>query len=240
MHSYIFLDNDLWFPSHEFAGKDGLLAIGGDLSPERLILAYENGIFPWYGEGEPILWWSPDPRFVLFLEDFHLSKKQQKTIQKSNFLITENHCFAEVIKLCAAVPRNTQNDKHATWITKDMQNAYINLHRHGISHSIEVWHREKQNSISMTENGETWYLAGGLYGVLTARVFCGESMFCLMPEASRAALAYLVHKLRQAGHILIDCQSPSPHFVRMGAKNISRREFLAYLNSNAQYHEHNS
>lgn len=234
MHSYIFLDNELWFPSHEYADKDGLLAVGGDLSLPRLVLAYENGIFPWYGEGEPLLWWSPDPRFVLFLQDFHLSRKQVKTIQKSNFLITENHCFETVIQFCASVPRRTQQDKHATWITKAMRNAYVNLYKHGISHSIEVWHKEKISSACMTKNSETWYLAGGLYGVLTPHVFCGESMFSLMPEASRAALAYLVQKLQKAGHILIDCQTESPHFIRMGAKNIPRSDFLNFLKNNVQ------
>lgn len=234
MQSYIFLDSDIWFPSHEYADDQGLLAIGGDLSPERLMLAYENGIFPWFGQNDPILWWSPNPRFVLFLDEFHLSRKQKKIIEKNAFVITENNCFREVIGHCAAVPRKSQQDCHSTWITKEMQDAYCILHSKHICHSIEVWHREKPNSpsalVCMNRNGDNYYLVGGLYGVLTPHVFCGESMFSLMPEASRAALAYLVQKLAEAGHKLIDCQTESPHFIRMGAKNIPRKEFLSYLN----------
>lgn len=238
MHRYIRLDSELWFPSHEYADSEGLLAIGGDLSPKRLMLAYANGIFPWYGQGDPILWWSPDPRFVLFLDEFRLSRKQQKAIQKSNFLITENRCFREVIRLCAAVPRKTQQDAAATWITREMQKAYCALHTMHICHSIEVWHREKPqdetNLVRAVQNGAEYFLAGGLYGVLTPCIFCGESMFSLMPEASRAALAYLVQKLKNAGHKLIDCQTESPHFIRMGARHIPRNEFLAYLQNSRE------
>lgn len=204
------------------------------------MLAYQHGIFPWYNEGEPFLWWSPDPRFVLFLREFHLSKKQSRQIKKADFHITENHCFEHVIKLCATVKRKNQqqadmeNDaENLTWITPEMQKAYIQLHTLHIAHSIEVWSlklpEEQSEIISASFNNEKYYLAGGLYGVLTPHVFCGESMFSLMPNASRAGLLYLVQKLQNMGHILIDCQIESPHFTQMGARNIPRKEFLAYL-----------
>lgn len=231
MRNYIFLDDKIWFPSHEYADSEGLLAVGGDLSAERLMLAYANGIFPWYGEENPILWWSPDPRFVLFLKDFHLTKKQRKLIEKSAFLITENRCFDKVIELCANVKR--KNQEGGTWINNEMRQAYIELHQKRIAHSMETWSEippeNSEGCYSSFIDGKKYYLAGGLYGILTPHVFCGESMFSLMPEASRAALDRLVGKLKDAGHILIDCQIESPHFVRMGARNISRKEFLAYL-----------
>lgn len=231
MHNYIFLDDKIWFPSHEYADSEGLLAVGGDLSAERLMLAYANGIFPWYGEENPILWWSPDPRFVLFPNNFHLSKKQRKTIEKSAFLITENRCFGKVMELCANVKRKNQNG--GTWINGEMLRAYTELHKKNIAHSTETWSEtppaDAENCYSSFINGKKYYLAGGLYGILTPHVFCGESMFSLMPEASRAALACLVRKMKEAGHVLIDCQIESPHFVKMGAGNISRKEFLTYL-----------
>lgn len=260
MHKYIWLDDELWFPAHEYADKDGLLAIGGNLSEERLILAYQHGIFPWYNQGEPLLWWSPDPRFVLFLKDFHLTKKQKKQIEKAKFHITENYCFEQIIKLCAAVKRKNQQEQtdtensmqSLTWITPEMLEAYIRLHNNHLAQSIEIWSEERPakspvKSIGQTKwseekerteqaefftsvfNEKKYYLAGGLYGVLTPHVFCGESMFSLMSNASRAGLLYLVRKLQNMGHILIDCQIESPHFLQMGAKNIPRKEFLAYL-----------
>lgn len=239
MRSYIWLDNELWFPSHEYADQNGLLAIGGDLSIERLMLAYQNGIFPWYNVGDPLLWWSPTPRFVLFLSDFHLTKKQTKQIRKAHFHITENHCFEHIIKCCANIKRKNQqidmeNDaKNLTWITPEMQEAYIQLHKQHLAHSIEVWSEdapaEQTEYIAATFNEKIYYLAGGLYGVLTPHVFCGESMFSLMPNASRAGLCYLVRKLQTLGHKLIDCQIESPHFMQMGARSIPRKEFLAYL-----------
>lgn len=244
MHKYIWLDNNLWFPSYEYADKNGLLAIGGDLSIERLLLAYQNGIFPWYNQGDPLLWWSPNPRFVLFLNEFHLTKKQTKQIEKAQFHITENYCFEHVIRFCADVKRKSQQEhidtnndpQHHTWITPEMQEAYIHLHRLHIAHSIEVWSEEAPaNQTPQTEyitasfNTKKYFLVGGLYGVLTPHVFCGESMFSLVPNASRAGLACLVQKMQSLGHVLIDCQIESPHFLQMGARNIPRENFLAYL-----------
>lgn len=245
MHKYIWLDNELWFPAHEYADEKGLLAIGGDLSIKRLMLAYQHGIFPWYNQGDPLLWWSPDPRFVLFLSEFHLTKKQIKQIKKANFHITENYCFEQVIALCANVKRKSQQKQsdienntaeNLTWITPEIQNAYIQLHKEHIAHSIEVWSEEpptqpteQAKHITSSFNGKSYYLAGGLYGVLTPHVFCGESMFSLVSNASRAGLCYLVEKLQSYGHVLIDCQIESPHFLQMGARNIPRKEFLAYL-----------
>ncbi len=233
MRDYVFLDEEIWFPKYEYADDNGLLAVGGDLSVERLIFAYQNGIFPWYGKEEPILWWAPDPRFVLFLKDFHLTKKQRKQMEKARFHITENHCFEKVVELCASVKRKSQENQSDTWITPEMQKAYANLHKHHIAHSVEVWTQTPQNRgetpVTHSFDNETYYLAGGLYGVLTPHVFCGESMFSLMPNASRAGLDYLVRKLEKAGHILIDCQIESPHFSRMGARNIPRKDFLVYL-----------
>ena len=232
MHNYIFLNEEISFPHQSYADSDGLLAIGGDLSLERLELAYANGIFPWYEEGQPILWWSPDPRFVLFTKNFKLTSKQEKIIHKSNFLITENLCFQDVISFCANVKRKTQEDENATWITSDMQQAYYALHQHDIAHSIEIWHTQKPNTphlVTHNYENQNYYLVGGLYGILTKNIFCGKSMFSLMPEASRCALKYLVTKLKQHDIPLIDCQVESPHFLRMGASFISREEYLRIL-----------
>lgn len=233
MQDYVFLDNEIWFPHYDYADNNGLLAIGGDLSLERLILAYDNGIFPWYEEGQPILWWSPDPRFVLFPKNFHLTKKQEKNITKNNFHITENICFPQVIHYCSSVKRKTQDNENATWITNAMEHAYCKLNQHGIAHSIEVWHNSMPDTptiISQNFHNQQYYLVGGLYGVLTKNIFCGESMFSLMPEASRCALKYLVDKILHHNSIkLIDCQIESPHFLRMGASFITRQEYLAIL-----------
>ncbi len=232
MHNYFILNNEISFPPHNFADENGLLAIGGDLSLERLKLAYANGIFPWYEKGQPILWWSPDPRFVLFPQNFTLTKRQKRIIEKSQFIITENLYFQDVIHLCSKVKRKTQEDQNATWITNEMEHAYNNLFQHKIAHSIEVWHTEKPNTehlVIQKYEQRKYYLVGGLYGILTKNVFCGESMFSLMPEASRYALTYLVDKLIQNNILLIDCQVESPHFLRMGASFISRQEYLRIL-----------
>lgn len=199
------------FPAEEDAREDGLLAIGGDLSEARLINAYRRGIFPWYGKRGPILWWSPDPRCVLFPEKFKPSHSLKKMLRQRRFHWTLDTAFERVISECAA-PRNCTND---TWITADMAQAYINLYHAGIAHSAEVWHHDK--------------LVGGLYGVAIGGVFFGESMFSRVPNASKIALALLIDQLLQWGFCLIDCQVSSAHLIGLGAEEIPRTEFIKHL-----------
>lgn len=208
------LTDTLWFPDIAEASSEGLLAIGGDLSLERLKLAYYSGIFPWYGDAEPIMWWSPDPRMVLFPEKLYVSKNLQKKINKEHFRITFNTCFSEVIKNCAAIKRN---ESGGTWITSEMLEAYNMLHETGMAISVEVWTGDK--------------LVGGLYGIDLAdrNIFCGESMFSKESDASKVALYYLVQKLKQENYKLIDCQMYTEHLERMGAQEISRSQFQRYL-----------
>jgi leucyl/phenylalanyl-tRNA--protein transferase len=189
----------------------GLLAAGGDLSPERLRAAYARGIFPWYSKGEPVLWWSPDPREVLFPAEFHTSRSLQRTQRRQLFRITMDSAFAEVIAACAgarAVARGT-------WITAEMQEAYIGLHRLGLAHSVEAWVGNE--------------LMGGLYGVRTGRVFSGESMFSRRDDASKSALAWLVEQCPALGIELIDCQMPSPHLRSLGSRGLPRAQFTEFL-----------
>ncbi len=186
---------------------NGLLAVGGDLQPARLLLAYRHGIFPWYSEGEPILWWSPDPRAVLFPEHIRISRSLRKTLRQGRFRITRDRCFADVIRGCAA-PRANQP---GTWITERMQKAYIRLHELGHAHSVECW---KEGA-----------LAGGLYGVALDEVFFAESMFSRVRDASKVALVALC----QQNYRLIDCQFLTEHLARLGAMAISRERFLALL-----------
>ncbi|MDX1462563.1 MAG: leucyl/phenylalanyl-tRNA--protein transferase [Marinirhabdus sp.] len=204
----------LIFPPLESASEDGLLAVGGDLSAERLLLAYRSGIFPWYEEGQPILWWSPDPRMVLCMEDFKLSKSLQKTIRKEKFRVTLNQNFSDVIKNCAQVKRIGQ---HGTWITDAMISAYCKLHELGHAQSFEVWQDSQ--------------LVGGGYGVhLKAnRVFCGESMFTKRSDASKVGFAHLVSKLSEAGYKGVDCQVYTKHLAQFGAKEMPRNQFLKWL-----------
>lgn len=190
---------------------DGLLAFGGDLSPQRLVRAYRRGIFPWYSTGQPILWWSPDPRAVLFPDRLHISRSLRRTLRRGEFRVTLDHRFEAVVEACSE-PRA---DQDGTWITPDMQAAYASLHRLGIAHSVEVWHGRE--------------LAGGLYGVALGRVFFGESMFSRRPDASKVALCRLVDTLRAWGYGLIDAQVPSAHLTRLGAETVPRGEFLALL-----------
>ncbi|WP_423148680.1 leucyl/phenylalanyl-tRNA--protein transferase [Rubrolithibacter danxiaensis] len=204
-------ESDLVFPPAELADEDGLLAVGGDLSPQRLILAYKNGIFPWYSEETPILWYSPHERFVLFPEKLRISKSMRQVLRSERFIVTENEAFEEVIKACATAYRK---DQDGTWITAEMQQAYIELHKSGNAHSVEVW-----------ENKE---LVGGLYGVKTGSVFCGESMFSKVSNASKTALIWLCNN---KNYRLIDCQIASEHLEKMGAELISRAVYMRYLNS---------
>lgn len=201
------------FPSVECALRepDGLLAVGGDLSPARLIAAYRQGIFPWYSLGQPILWWSPDPRAVLFLEKLHVSRSLSKTIGKGIFTISVDSAFAQVVADCAA-PRDATG---GTWITPAMHDAYCELHAQGVAHSVECW-----------SGGE---LAGGIYGVALGRIFFGESMFSRFPNASKVAFTHLAWRLREWGYTLIDCQMPSGHLFRFGAELIPRRQFIELL-----------
>ena len=200
------------FPPPDYADPSGLLAVGGDLSKERLLEAYRLGIFPWYSDDQPILWWSPDPRLVLDLKDFIISRSLRKTLKKGVFQVTFDHAFEEVIQACAVVPRSAQN---GTWITEEMQDAYINLHGLGYAHSVESWIGGK--------------LAGGLYGISLGKAFFGESMFHLKTDASKVALATLVEKLKSWDFQFIDSQMTTEHMVRLGAKELPRRIFLKRL-----------
>ena len=293
------LNDELFFPPPERAHSSGLLAAGGDLSIHRLILAYSSGIFPWFDAHDPFLWWSPDPRFVLFTKDFKLSKRQERAIRQANFIITANTAFDSVIEYCARVPRNristsninlddnlgeypdedcsdnnnpeSSNVENNTWITRDMIQAYKDLFEEGFAHSVEVWqkhnernehneHDEKKHEdklgrhqkysekkcsdnylkksllykantppIFMTKNQEKYQLVGGLYGVRMGHIFCGESMFHLVPEASRAALVFLIDAMKKHNMPLLDSQQKTPHIERMGGQDIPRKEYLQIL-----------
>ena len=199
----------LWFPKPELAPADGLLMAGGDLAPERILRGYSQGIFPWYDEDSPILWWSPDPRCVLFPHKLHVGASLRRELRSGRFAYTVDTCFERVIRACAEVPRPGQD---GTWIVPEMLEAYLRLHELGHAHSVEVW-----------EGGE---LAGGLYGVKLGRVFFGESMFHTRPYASKAALVFLVERLVEQGVELVDCQQATPHMLRLGAEEIPRKDFL--------------
>jgi len=207
------LSSDLVFPPVQLADQDGVLAIGGDLSTERLLLAYKSGIFPWYNQGEPIIWYSPNPRMVLFPEKLKISKSMSQVIRKGEFTITFNQHFSEVISNCKNVYRQGQG---GTWITNEMQLAYMQLHKKGVAKSVEVW-----------LNNE---LVGGLYGIDLGHIFCGESMFSKVNNASKIAFVYLVQKLEKENYQLIDCQVYNNHLASLGAEEITRNEFLKFLN----------
>lgn len=210
--AFFFLNNDKNFPSPELAEEDGLLAIGGDLSPERLLSAYRSGIFPWYNPGDPILWWSPDPRFVIEPSWFHVPKRLERIIRQGKFKVTFDEAFEEVIRLCAESRRGTGQ---GTWLTQEMIAAYISLHKLGFAHSAEAWAGDE--------------LAGGLYGVVLGRVFFGESMFSSIKDASKTAFVRLVRLLFSHGFELIDCQVPSRHLAQFGAKGMKRKLFISKL-----------
>ena len=205
------LIDEFIFPDPSLAEEDGLLAVGGDLHPERLMLAYENGIFPWYSDDTPILWYSPHERFVIFPDKIRQSRSMRQFLKKENVAIRMDTHFEAVIRHCETVNREGQD---GTWITDDMRNAYIELHRLGFAHSVETYIDGK--------------LAGGLYGVKTGNVFCGESMFSLQPNASKAALIWLA---TTQNYDLIDCQIHTPHLESMGAKFITREEYEKILHA---------
>jgi leucyl/phenylalanyl-tRNA--protein transferase len=204
------LDERMVFPEPELAEPDGLLAVGGDLSARRLMLAYQNGIFPWYNDDTPILWYSPHERFVLFPEEIKISKTMRQVLCSNRFAVTTNKCFVGVMEACSTVQRNGQD---GTWITGDMKAAYQQLHAKGYAHSVEVWEQDE--------------LVGGLYGVQVDDVFCGESMFSLVSNASKTALIWLC---RSGQYKLIDCQVYTEHLRSMGAAMISREEYMEMLN----------
>lgn len=205
------LDDEIIFPDTAFAEPDGLLAIGGDLSVERLTLAYQSGIFPWFSEGDPIMWFSPHERCVIFPAQLKISKSMQKVLKVNAFLVTVNKAFDKVIENCAKTPRFGQD---GTWITDEMQKAYQKMHQKGLAHSVEVWQNDK--------------LVGGLYGIKIGAVFCGESMFSLVSNSSKTAL---IHLAKNMNFKLIDCQLPNDHLMSLGAEMISREKYLMILNS---------
>ncbi|MBD3798136.1 MAG: leucyl/phenylalanyl-tRNA--protein transferase [Campylobacterales bacterium] len=200
----------LTFPDPRDANEDGIVAWGGDLNPSRLLRAYQNGIFPWYSHGEPILWWSTDPRLIMELDDFKLSKSLKKSMKK--FTYKFDHNFQEVMKKCASTPRR---DQQGTWINEDVIEAYTQLHHMGFAHSVETYYQN--------------VLVGGLYGVVIGKVFCGESMFSHLNDASKAAYATLIKHLKIWGYDFIDCQIPTNHLKSLGAKEVTREYFLNRL-----------
>lgn len=206
------LGKNILFPPLETADENGLLAIGGDLSPERLMCAYRRGIFPWYNEGEPIIWYSPPDRMVLFPDDLKVSKSMEKVLKSTNFRVSFNEHFKEVIYHCKSIDRPGQK---GTWITQEMQKAYIELHELGYAKSVEVWLEDR--------------LVGGLYGIDLGHIFTGESMFSLVSNASKAAFIYLTDFLNERNYLLLDCQVYNEHLSSMGAVEIPRDVFMHYL-----------
>ncbi len=206
----IWLEEHTKFPSYEAVNSDGIIALGGNLSVERLVYAYQKGIFPWFNENEPIVWYCPEERMVLFPNELRVSKSMRQVLRKHNFKITQNQVFKEVIFNCKHIERI---DQDGTWITDDMQQAYINLHEKGYAKSIEIWQNDK--------------LVGGLYGVdLGNGVFCGESMFSKASNMSKVAF---IHLAKECGYKLIDCQIHNEHLESLGAREITREQFLKYL-----------
>lgn len=210
----VFLTSDLWFPNPDQTHESGILAIGGDLSIDRLLLAYRNGIFPWYNEDEPILWWCPQERMVLFPQNLHMAKSMRPLLNKNAFSITYNHSFKDVIMACSRVKRRGQE---GTWLTQDMISAYLKLHQIGYAHSVEAWQDNE--------------LVGGLYGVYLEEygIFCGESMFSKVSNASKYAFIKMVEHYQNKGVKLIDCQVYTQHLESLGAELISRHDFLSYF-----------
>nr|WP_317173173.1 leucyl/phenylalanyl-tRNA--protein transferase [Maribacter aquimaris] len=208
----VFLTNEIYFPPVADANSEGLVAVGGDLSPERLLLAYKRGIFPWFNEGSMVMWWSPDPRMVLYPDQVRISKSMRKVLKGDQFQLTKNTSFEQVIDQCARIKRKGQD---GTWITQDMKKAYLKLHAMGFAQSYEVW-----------EEGR---LVGGLYGIDLGHVFCGESMFSTVGNASKFAFINLAKELGQKGYRLIDCQIYTSHLESLGAQEIPREDFMEIL-----------
>lgn len=209
-----YLSPTLFFPPVEQANRDGILAVGGDLSSERLQLAYTSGIFPWFEEGEPIMWWSPNPRMVLFLDELIVSKSMRNILNRNVFKVTFNQNFRDVISNCQNIERDGQN---GTWITNDMIEAYCKLYELGIAKSVEVW--------------QDAFLVGGLYGIDLGHIFCGESMFSKVSNASKVAFIALVNHLETENYKLLDCQVYNPHLESLGCREIKRTDFMEILES---------
>lgn len=209
-----FLSRELYFPPIHRSSPEGIVAIGGDLTPERLMLAYRSGIFPWFEDDEPILWWSPPERMVLFFPELKISKSMRNIINRNQFILTWNTAFADVIANCRDIKRDGQA---GTWITDEMTEAYIRLHELGFAKSIEVW-----------QDGE---LVGGLYGIDLGHIFCGESMFSKVSNASKMAFIALAQKLEKENYRLLDCQVHNGHLESLGAREILREDFLEILGS---------
>lgn len=207
-----FIRKEMYFPPVEEVNEDGILAVGGDLSPERLMLAYRNGIFPWFDEDEPILWWAPEYRMVVFPDEFKVSKSMRNILNRNIFKITFDQNFREVISNCSAIKRNGQN---GTWISSEMIEAYCKLHELGFAKSVEVWLED--------------VLVGGLYGIDLGDVFCGESMFSKVSNASKVAFSSLVNKLKDDNYKLLDCQVHNDHLESLGAREITRDDFMAII-----------
>jgi leucyl/phenylalanyl-tRNA---protein transferase len=219
MSDIVWLDETLsLFPdvSTALTEPDGLLAVGGDLSISRLVEAYRNGVFPWYEEDQPILWWSPNPRCVLYPDQLHISRSLKKALRKSDYRITFDQAFMSVMQCCA----ESRHDQDGTWITSDMLGAFEQLHASGIAHSVEVWH---------TDSEDKQQLVGGLYGIAMGSVFFGESMFSRRTDASKIALHSLSQQLLAWGFNLIDCQVHSDHLESLGANTIERTTFISHL-----------
>ena len=210
-----FLSTELYFPPVEEASPEGVLAIGGDLSSERLILAYKSGIFPWFNDDEPILWWAPPERMVLFFEDLKISKSMRNVLNQNKFKVTFNTSFREVITNCKKIKRKDQPD---TWITNEMVEAYCKLNELGLAKSVEVW-QDKE-------------LVGGLYGIDLGYIFCGESMFSKVSNASKVAFIYLAKQLEQNNYRLLDCQVYNEHLASLGCVEIEREDFMSFLKGN--------
>lgn len=208
------VNQELFFPPVHNANLDGILAIGGDLSPERLVLAYKSGIFPWFNDGEPITWWAPNPRMVLFPDEFIVSKSMRNILNRKAFTVTFNQDFRAVISNCQKIKRDGQT---GTWITNEMTEAYCKLNEMGIAKSVEVW-QDKE-------------LVGGLYGIDLGNIFCGESMFSGVSNASKVAFIALVNQLKDANYQLLDCQVYNEHLKSLGCREINRDDFMVVLNS---------
>ncbi|MCI9846754.1 leucyl/phenylalanyl-tRNA--protein transferase [Flavobacterium pectinovorum] len=209
-----YVSKDLFFPPVTEADEEGILAVGGDLSSGRLQLAYKSGIFPWFNDGEPILWWSPDPRMVLFLDELVVSKSMRTILKRNQFKVTFNQNFKDVISNCQKIKRDGQN---GTWISNEMIDAYCKLNKEGFAKSVEVW----QDDI----------LVGGLYGIDLGHVFCGESMFSKVSNASKVAFISLVKHLKEENYKLLDCQVYNPHLESLGCREIDRNDFMSILKS---------
>lgn len=207
-----FLTQDMYFPPAEETSPEGIIAVGGDLSPERLLLAYKSGIFPWFDEDDPILWWCPPERMVLFFEDLKISKSMRNILNRNLFKVTFNTAFTEVITNCQQTKRK---DQPGTWITDEMLEAYCKLNQMGIAKSVEVWQNDE--------------LVGGLYGIDLGHIFCGESMFSKVPNASKVAFIHLAKQLEKANYRLLDCQVYNDHLATLGCVEIEREDFLEIL-----------